>query len=419
MLHWWHESLKVGARTTFSDDYLWLVYVTYQYIHITGDLSILTEQVPFCQAEQLSHGEAERCVHYQLPEKTEDGSQKPEFTYATLYEHLRRSIDRSMGRIGSHGLPLMGCGDWNDGMSRVGVKGKGESVWVAFFLCDLLPKMEQITQLMPDADLNYCEDLSQFRNKLVDALQKNAWDGFWFLRAFFDNGNPMGSLNNTECQIDLISQAWSILTDVASAEQKKSIFREADGRLVNREQEIIQLLTPAFKHSTDDPGYIMQYPEGIRENGGQYTHGAMWYIMAQIKEGRTDMAYFLYSLINPIHRTQSLADVLKYKVEPYCIAADIYSNAQHPGRGGWTWYTGSASWAYKTGIENILGFQKEGNRLTLTPHVPSEWNEFTIRYRFGNSTYVLKYERPQHNGADVPSKTIELVDDGQEHEVTI
>ena len=419
VLHWWHESLKVGARTTFSDDYLWLVYVTYQYIHITGDLSILTEQVPFCQAEQLSHGEAERCVHYQLPEKTEDGSQKPEFTYATLYEHLRRSIDRSMGRIGSHGLPLMGCGDWNDGMSRVGVKGKGESVWVAFFLCDLLPKMEQITQLMPDADLNYCEDLSQFRNKLVDALQKNAWDGFWFLRAFFDNGNPMGSLNNTECQIDLISQAWSILTDVASAEQKKSIFREADGRLVNREQEIIQLLTPAFKHSTDDPGYIMQYPEGIRENGGQYTHGAMWYIMAQIKEGRTDMAYFLYSLINPIHRTQSLADVLKYKVEPYCIAADIYSNAQHPGRGGWTWYTGSASWAYKTGIENILGFQKEGNRLTLTPHVPSEWNEFTIRYRFGNSTYVLKYERPQHNGADVPSKTIELVDDGQEHEVTI
>ena len=419
VLHWWHESLKTGARTTFSDDYLWLVYVTYQYIHITGDLSILTEQVPFCQAEQLSHGEAERCVHYTVPEKTEDGSQNPAFTYVTLYEHLRRAINRSMGRIGAHGLPLMGCGDWNDGMSRVGVKGKGESVWVAFFLCDLLPKMEHITQLMPDADLNYCEDLSQFRKKLVDALQKNAWDGFWFLRAFFDNGNPMGSLNNTECQIDLISQAWSILTDVATPEQKNSIFREADGRLVNREQEIIQLLTPAFKHSTDDPGYIMQYPEGVRENGGQYTHGAMWYIMAQIKEGRKDMAYFLYSLINPIHRTQSLADVLKYKVEPYCIAADIYSNPQHPGRGGWTWYTGSASWAYKTGIENILGFQKEGNRLTLTPHVPSEWNEFTIRYRFGNSTYVLKYERTQHNGADVPSKTIELVDDGKEHEVII
>jgi cyclic beta-1,2-glucan synthetase len=225
----------------------------------------------------------------------------------------------------------------------------------------------------------------------------------------------MGSRNNIECQIDLISQAWSILTDVATPEQKKSIFRETDGRLVNREQEIIQLLTPAFKHSADNPGYIMQYPVGVRENGGQYTHGAMWYIMAQLKEGRTDMAYFLYSLINPIHRTQSLADVLKYKVEPYCIAADIYSNPQHPGRGGWTWYTGSASWAYKTGIENILGFQKEGNRLTIKPNVPSEWNEFSIHYRFGNSIYHINYKKGEENASTV----IDLVDDGNEHEVLI
>ena len=405
VLHWWHENLKLGARTTFSDDYLWLVYVTYQYINITGDLSILTEEVPFCQAEQLAPGQAEKCLHYTSSD-----------TKATLFEHLRRSINRSMGRIGAHGLPLMGCGDWNDGMSRVGVGNKGESVWVAFFLCDLLPKMEELTQKMPDADLNYCEELSQFRNRLVKALQDKAWDGFWFLRAFFDNGNPMGSRNNTECQIDLISQAWSILTDVATPEQKQSIFRETDGRLVNREDEIIQLLTPAFKHSADDPGYIMQYPEGVRENGGQYTHGAMWYIMAQVKEGRTDMAYFLYSLINPIHRTQTLADVLKYKVEPYCIAADIYSNRQHPGRGGWTWYTGSASWAYKTGIENILGFHKDGNKLTLTPHVPSDWNGFSIRYRFGNSTYIIKYERKKGN---TEPTTIELVDDGAEHEIKL
>ena len=325
-----------------------------------------------------------------------------------------------MGRIGAHGLPLMGCGDWNDGMSRVGVGGKGESVWVAFFLCDLLPKMEELTQQMPDADLNYCEELSKFRSSLVQALQDHAWDGFWFLRAFFDNGDPMGSHNNTECQIDLISQAWSILTDVATPDQKRSIFRETDGRLVNREHEIIQLLTPAFKNSADNPGYIMQYPEGVRENGGQYTHGAMWYIMAQLKEGRTDMAYFLYSLINPIHRTQTLADVLKYKVEPYCIAADIYSNPQHPGRGGWTWYTGSASWAYKTGVENILGFHKEGNVLTLTPNVPSEWDEFTIRYRFGNTTYVLKYQRKgQETANKKPSTTVELVDDGQEHTILV
>ena len=405
VLHWWHENLKIGARTTFSDDYLWLVYVTYQYIKVTGDLGILNEEVEFCQGEALGPNQAEKCINY--------------FTSvnkATLYEHLKRSINRSMSRIGTHGLPLMGCGDWNDGMSRVGVGGKGESVWVAFFLCDLLPKMEEITQKMPDADLSYCEELSQCRSRLVKALQDKAWDGFWFLRAFFDNGNPMGSRNNTECQIDLISQAWSILTDVATPEQRQSIFRETDGRLVNREHEIIQLLTPAFKNSADDPGYIMQYPEGVRENGGQYTHGAMWYIMAQVKEGRTDMAYFLYSLINPIHRTQTLADVLKYKVEPYCIAADIYSNRQHPGRGGWTWYTGSASWAYKTGIENILGLHKQGNTLTIDPHVPSDWEDFTVRYRFGGSTYVIKYERK--NGTSTPT-TIDLVDDGAEHEVRI
>ena len=406
VLHWWHENMKLGARTTFSDDYLWLVYVTYQYVDITGDVSILGEEVPFCQAAQLKDGEPERCVNYTHSETN----------HATLYEHLRRAINKSMGRIGSHGLPLMGCGDWNDGMSRVGVGGKGESVWVAFFLCDLLPKMEQLTQKMPDADLNYCEELSQFRSRLVEALQKNAWDGAWFLRAFFDNGHPMGSRNNTECQIDLISQAWSILTDVATPEQKRSIFNETDGRLVNREHEIIQLLTPAFHHSADNPGYIMQYPEGVRENGGQYTHGAMWYIMAQEKEGRRDMAYFLYALINPIHRTQTLADVLKYKVEPFCIAADIYSNRQHPGRGGWTWYTGSASWAYKTGIENILGLHKQGNTLTITPHVPSDWDEFSIRYRFGSSNYIIKYRKGSKKEA---TTTVELVDDGHDHEVVI
>ena len=403
VLHWWHESLKLGARTTFSDDYLWLVYVTYQYVSVTGDLSILTEEVEFCQGEALAANQPEKCIQY-----------SSSVNKATLYEHLKRSINRSMSRIGAHGLPLMGCGDWNDGMSRVGVGGKGESVWVAFFLCDLLPKMEELTQKMHDADLSYCEELSQFRSRLVKALQDNAWDGFWFLRAFFDNGNPMGSRNNTECQIDLISQAWSILTDVATPEQKQSIFRETDGRLVNREHEIIQLLTPAFKNSADDPGYIMQYPEGVRENGGQYTHGAMWYIMAQLKEGRADMAYFLYSLINPIHRTQTLADVLKYKVEPYCIAADIYSNRQHPGRGGWTWYTGSASWAYKTGIENILGLHKQGDTLTIDPHVPTDWEGFTVHYRFGSSMYVIKYQTP---AAHIAPSVIHLVDDGKEHEI--
>ena len=406
VLHWWHESMHLGARTTFSDDYLWLIFVTHQYISVTGDTSILSEQVPFCLADQLAPGEAERGLNYIVGNE-----------HATLYEHLRRAVGRAMSRKGIHGLPLMGCGDWNDGMSSVGVEGKGESVWVAFFLADLLPKMEQLTQMMPDADLSYCEELASYRKGLVEAIQKTAWDGAWFLRAYYDNGDPMGSRNNIECQIDLISQAWSILTDVATDEQKMSVFRETDNRLVNREHEIIQLLTPAFQNSNPSPGYIMNYPVGIRENGGQYTHGAMWYIMAQLKEGRFDMAYFLYSLINPIHRTQTLADVLKYKVEPYCIAADIYSNPQHPGRGGWTWYTGSASWAYKTGIENILGLRKQGKQLTIDPRVPSEWPAFTLRYRYGNSTYVINYER-KTNAISIPT-TINLIDDGQEHIIAI
>ena len=418
VLHWWHESLHLGARTTFSDDYLWLPYVTWQYVHVTGDTSILTEPVPFCQGERLKPGEAEKGINYQLSTLNTQSS--------TLYDHLRRAVDRAISRTGRHGLPLMGCGDWNDGMSAVGVGGKGESVWVAFFLCDLLPKMQQLTttyaQLSADADLGWCEELTTHRASLVDALQHGTWDGAWFLRAFYDNGAPMGSRNNTECQIDLISQAWSILTDVATPAQKLSVMRETDSRLVNREHEIIQLLTPPFRHSNPSPGYIMNYPDGLRENGGQYTHGAMWYIMAKLHESDelpnlSDEAYFLYSLINPIHRTQSLADVLKYKVEPYCIAADIYSNPQHPGRGGWTWYTGSASWAYKTGIENILGIDRQGDTVTVRPRIPSGWSGYTIRYKYGHSLYVIKVTKSQDDKVDRTFFT--LVDDGTEHHIAI
>lgn len=420
VLHWWHESMHMGARTTFSDDYLWLVFVTYQYVSITGDKSILNEMVPFCHGDSLVAGETERGINYAVPERDNNSQFKindSQFEYATLYEHLRRAVSRSMSRIGQHGLPLMGCGDWNDGMSRVGAAGKGESVWVAFFLCDLLPKMQQLTIMAPGADLAYCEELTSFRSRLVEALQQKSWDGSWFLRAFYDDGSPMGSRLSTECQIDLISQAWSILTDVATPEQKVSVMRETDARLVNREHEIIQLLTPAFDAthpSQHNPGYIANYPIGVRENGGQYTHGAMWYIMAQLKEGRRDMAYYLYSIINPIHRTHSLADVLKYKVEPYCIAADIYSNPQHPGRGGWTWYTGSASWAYKTGIEDILGLHKDGDTITFCPNIPSEWKSFSLRYRHGSSTYIFNI-----SSSCQKSEPITLVDDGKEHTIDL
>ncbi len=400
VLHWWHTGF--GARTTFSDDYLWLLFVTHQYISVTRDSSILSEQVPFCYSEPLPPGVPERGVNYhQSTEK------------ATLYEHLRRAVDRALSRLGTHGLPLIGCGDWNDGLSSVGTAGKGESVWVAFFLADLLPKMEQLTQLAPGADLAYCSSLASARQRIVDALQHNAWDGNWFLRAFFDNGSPIGSRNNTECQIDLICQAWAILTNVATPAQKQSIFRETDNRLVNRPHEIIQLLSPPFHSSVPSPGYIANYPVGVRENGGQYTHGAMWYIMAKLNEGYNDEAYYLYSIINPVHRTSSLADVLKYKVEPYCIAADIYSNPQHPGRGGWTWYTGSASWAYKTAIENILGLHLSGDTLSLSPNIPSDWPSFSLRLRYRSSLYILHYS--SHTGNPAPHPSITLLDDGQTH----
>ena len=329
--------------------------------------------------------------------------------------------------MGSHHLPLMGCGDWNDGMSKVGVEGKGESVWVAFFLVDLLPKMADLSRKRGDEE--FAEKCENAIPELRQALQDNAWDGAWFLRAYFDNGDSMGSRNNAECQIDLISQSWSILTNVATEEQKHSIFKEVETRLVNKEHEIIQLLTPAFKLSKNNPGYIMDYPKGVRENGGQYTHGAMWYIMALLQEGKVDQAYFYYSLINPIHRTSTLADVLKYKVEPYCIAADIYANRQHAGQGGWTWYTGSASWAYKVGVENILGLQVRGTKLSFNPHVPTSWSNFTIHYRYGNTIYhchchFAKCDVPKgkwnltrlsENNIDTGRTEVAMQDDGLQH----
>ncbi|MBP5413139.1 MAG: hypothetical protein J6Y47_07785 [Bacteroidales bacterium] len=416
VLHWWHDDLRIGARTTFSDDYLWLIYVTYQYVTITGDEDILGEMVPYAEAEMLRNGEAERGMSFSI------GEQKD-----TLYRHLQLCVEKALRQMGSHHLPLMGCGDWNDGMSKVGVEGKGESVWVAFFLVDLLPKMADLSRKRGDEE--FAEKCENAIPELRQALQDNAWDGAWFLRAYFDNGDSMGSRNNAECQIDLISQSWSILTNVATEEQKHSIFKEVETRLVNKEHEIIQLLTPAFKLSKNNPGYIMDYPKGVRENGGQYTHGAMWYIMALLQEGKVDQAYFYYSLINPIHRTSTLADVLKYKVEPYCIAADIYANRQHAGQGGWTWYTGSASWAYKVGVENILGLQVRGTKLSFNPHVPTSWSNFTIHYRYGNTIYhchchFAKCDVPKgkwnltrlsENNIDTGRTEVAMQDDGLQH----
>ncbi|MBP7101685.1 MAG: hypothetical protein KBA86_00405 [Bacteroidales bacterium] len=418
VLHWWHEELSFGSRTTFSDDYLWLVYVSYEYILMTGDYSILDEAIPFVQGEKLKEGETEKGIHFYFTKEKQ-----------SLYEHLKLCINKSLNQFGKHGLPLMGSGDWNDGMNKIGNLGKGESVWVGFFLLDILHKTIHLSTYKQDEDfVNQCKKtIPDFTQSLIN----NAWDGEWFLRAYFDNGETLGSRNNLECQIDLLSQSWSLLTDVADEDKKQRILRETENRLVDHENKIIKLLTPAFKNSKNNPGYIMDYLEGIRENGGQYTHGAMWYIMALLKEGYIDKAYSYYSMINPINRTSNIGDTIKYKVEPYSIAADIYSNPQSAGRGGWTWYTGSSSWAYKVGLEHILGFRKKGDTLTFEPKIPSSWKSFQMEYRYFDTLYHIEVLRmkEEYESTFVSSiilddkllknKLIPLINDKKEHSIKV
>ena len=416
VLHWWHEQLMFGSRTRFTDDYLWLVYVTYEYLKITEDYSILDELVSFVEGDSLLRGETEKGIKYYYS-STKD----------TLYNHLKLCINKALNQFGRHGLPLMGSGDWNDGMNKVGALGKGESVFVGFFLYDLLNKMADIAKHYDDE--TFIKQCLEKRETLGKTLNKNAWDGAWYLRAYFDNGEPLGSRNNIECQIDLLSQAWSILSGVATDDKKQSLIKEVTARLVDQDLKLIKLLTPPFKDAKNNPGYIQDYNVGIRENGAQYTHAALWYIMALLKEGQIDLAYEYYQMINPINRTLTYQEVNKYKTEPYAMAADIYTNPNHPGRGGWTWYTGSASWAYKIGIESILGFKKSGDTLTINPKINSSWDRFEINYRYMNTNYIITVINKDHvstgrieikvDGKVVKDNLINLVDDKKEHKVEV
>ncbi len=377
VLHWWHEKNRFGLRSRYKDDYLWLVYATIYYLEITGDSSILEEEVEFVVADVLADHENERGVI---------------FTYSsykkTLFEHLLLSLKLSMSSLGSHGLPLMGGGDWNDGMNKVGIKGKGESVWLGFFLYDIITNFIKILdKYYPDIKKDSYE---KFNKKLKDNLNKNAWDKDYYLRAFFDNGDKLGSSENDECKIDLISQSFSILSDVIEKSRISSVINSVEERLVNKESKIIKLLDPPFEKSLNNPGYIMSYPKGIRENGGQYTHATAWYIMALIKCGYVDRAYKYYQMINPINRSLDKESVNKYKVEPYVIAADIYSKQGYEGRGGWTWYTGSAGWFYRVGIEQIIGLKRRGDRLYIEPNVPKEWKKYEIVYKYQDTIYNIK-----------------------------
>ena len=385
--HWWHEETGRGIRTRFSDDLLWLVYVTLEYINHTGDTSILEIQIPYLQGELLKEGEDEKYDKYQVTSFKEP-----------LYEHCKKAIERSLN-FGENGLPKIGSGDWNDGFSTVGNKGKGESVWLGFFLYGILDKFIPICKQKGEEEL--AQKYTIIQNQLKRALNTNGWDGRWYKRAFMDDGNILGSMENDECRIDSIAQSWSIISQAGDNDKKYISMESLENHLVDRENGIIKLLDPPFAKGKLEPGYIKAYLPGVRENGGQYTHAAIWVIIAEALLGFGDKALEFYRMINPIEHSRTKDASNKYKVEPYVIPADIYGAGNLAGRGGWTWYTGSSSWFYKAGIEYILGLKIENGYLRIDPCIPKDWKEYSMQYKWENSVYTIKVSNPNNKNTGV------------------